>query len=171
MAPAQRKVTVLHCRGPTRGAAAGRTALAPPFGRRSSGRSRPPRATRTENSSGPTGRTDGSGSELERTVCFEQRPKSERSERNGTHRVRSGHGWKRPCRGTGAFINKRSSDSTRVRYCNASLVYQREALFSTYCLFIKERLYFQCIDCVERLSHAEINTRQVVQKPGRAFIH
>ena len=155
MAPAQRKLTVLHYRGSARGAAAGRTALAPPSGHRTSGPSRPPRAPRTENKFGPTGRTDGSGSKLERTVCFEQRPKSERSERNGTHRVGSGHGWKRPCRGTGAFINKRSSDSTRVRYCNASLVYQREALFSTHCLFVKERLYFQCIDCVERLSRAK----------------
>ena len=167
---AQRKVTVLHYRGPARGAAAGRTALAPPSGHRTSGPSRPPRAPRTENKFGPTGRTDGSGSKLERTVCFEQRPKSERSERNGTHRVGSGHGWKRPCRGTGAFINKRSSDSTRVRYCNASLVYQREALFSMYCLFIKERLYFQCIDCVERLSRRNQHTPSR-SKPDRAFIH
>ena len=170
MAPAQRKLTVLHYRGPARGAAAGRTALAPPSGHRTSGPSRPPRAPRTENKFGPTGRTDGSGSKLERTVCFEQRPKSERSERNGTHRVGSGHGWKRPCRGTGAFVNKRLSDSTRVRYCNTSLVYQREALFSMYCLFIKERLYFQCIDCVERLSRRNQHTPSR-SKPDRAFIH
>ena len=170
MAPAQRKVTVLHYRGPARGAAAGRTDLAPPSGHRTSGPSRPRRPPRTENSSGPTGRTDGSGSKLERTVGFKQRPKSERSERNGTHRVGSGHGWKRPCRGTGAFINKRSSDSTRVRYCNASLVYQREALFSTHCLFVKERLYFQCIDCVERLSRRNQH-RPSRSKPDRAFIH
>ena len=167
MALVQRKLTVLHYRGPARGAAAGRTALAPPSGHRTSGPSRPPRAPRTENKFGPTGRTDGSGSKLERTVCFEQRPKSERSERNGTHRVRSGHGWKRPCRGTGAFVNKR--------------LIQPVSVIAIRRLFIKERLYFQCIACL--LKNGFIFNVSIVwnvsrnqhtpsrSKPDRAFIH
>ena len=91
------------------------------------------------------------------------------TERNGTHRVGSGHGWKRPCRGTGAFVNKR--------------LIQPVSVIAIRRLFIKERLYFQCIACllkngfifnvsiVWNVSHGEINTRQVVQSPiGRLFI-
>jgi hypothetical protein len=146
--------------------------LAPPSGHRTSGPSRPPRAPRTENKFGPTGRTDGSGSKLERTVCFEQRPKSERSERNGTKRNAQGQVGTRveTPMSRDRRLCKQASDSTRVRYCNTSLVYQREALFSMYCLFIKERLYFQCIDCVERLSRRNQHTPSR-SKPDRAFIH